>query len=391
MSLVYPQSDPGVSTPQAHALLIGVGRYPHLLGGDGPLAINSFGMGQLPSPPASAQALANWLIDKRTTTHLNARVPLGTVELLLSPGTYTASAGASRTVDDATFEKISAAFENWLARCDRNPENIGIFYFCGHGLERHPDGFLLASDHGDSHAQPWRNAINFSVTEQGVRMAAKARTFCWLIDACRNNPIDAVQWPAILAQPLFSPPIQQFPPRVTQVLRATTLNDVAHGPTGGGVSFFTAAIIRCLESLGASSPRVGPTWRVTTESLRGAMEVLMSRTLLPDGSFGKCDSGGSSNTFGLPTTLHALPPGAARALATVTYQPRAGLEFASLSVERAGVAPLNRPPAPDPWMLELEVDQYDIRAHFPGGQYPNDALLAQLLAPPAAEYPLGSP
>jgi hypothetical protein len=128
MSLVYPSSDPGASTPQAHALLIGVGKYPHLIGGTGPLAINHFNMGQLPSPPASAQAMANWLIDKRTTTHLNLNVPLGTVELLLSPTTYTDPAGMVHIVDDATFANISTAFQSWLTRCNRNPDNIGIFY-----------------------------------------------------------------------------------------------------------------------------------------------------------------------------------------------------------------------------------------------------------------------
>jgi hypothetical protein len=356
-----------------------------------PLAINHFGMGQLPSPPASAQALANWLIDKRTTSHLNATVPLGTVELLLSPGVYIDSAGATRSVDDTIFANISTAFQSWLTRCDRNPDNIGIFYFCGHGLERPPDAFLLASDYGDSTFLPWRNAINFSVTELGVRAAAKAKTFCWLIDACRNNPIDTVKWPTIPAQPLFSPPIQQFPPRVTQVLRATTMNDVAHGPSTGGVSFFTDAILRCLDSLGAGSPLVGPKWRVTTESLRAAMEELMRRTVLPDGSLGKCDASLSSNTFGPPTVLHTLP-GAARTLATVTYQPEAALEFASLSVERAGVPLVKRvKPAPEPWKLELEVAQYDIRARFPGGQYADSVLPAQLLAPPVTECPLGGP
>lgn len=389
MSLVYPAIDPGAKTPQVHALLIGVGRYPHLIGGGGPPAINHFNMGQLASPPASAQALANWLIDRRTTSHLNPRVPLGTVELLLSPTDYTDTAGGRRAVDDATFANISTAFDSWLARCDRNPDNIGIFYFCGHGLERE-DAYLLASDHGDSHSRPWRNTIHFNATEQGVRAAARANTFCWLIDACRNNPIDTVKWPLIAAQPLFTPPIQQFPPRLTQVLRATTGNDVAHGPPGGGVSFFTAALIRCLESLGADSPLVGTKWRVTTESLRCAMEELMRRTHLPDGSLGKCDAAGSSNTLGPPTMLHTLP-GAAGVLTTITYRPEPALEFASLSVGRGGDPPLSRNPAPECWRLELEAAQYDIRAHFAHREYPDDELRNQTLAPPAIECALGGP
>jgi hypothetical protein len=387
MSLVYPASDPGATTPQAHVLVIGVGRYPYLINGGGTLAINHFNMGQLDSPPESAQAMANWLIAKSTTSHLNPNVPLGTVELLLSPTTYTDSAGSTRTVDDATFANISNAFETWLARCDRNADNVGIFYFCGHGLER-TDAFLLASDHGDSRYKPWRHTIHFSATELGVRAAAKAKTFCWLIDACRNNPIDTTRWPLIAAQPLFNPPIQQMPPRVTQMLRATTLNDVAHGPPGGGISYFTAALLRCLEKLGAESPMAGSKWEVTTDSLRRAMEELMRRTPLPDGSFGKCDSGGSSNTFGQPTTLHTLP-GAAGVLVKITYEPEAALEFATLSAERTGQETRSRKPAPEPWMLELEAAQYDIRARFANGEYPDKELTNRTVAPPVIVYPLG--
>jgi hypothetical protein len=389
MSLVYPASDPNVSTPQTHALLIGVGHYPHLIQGGGALAINHFNMGQLPSPPASAQAMAKWLIEKRTTTHVNTLAPLGTVELLLSPTSYTDPTGASRTVDDATFANISTAFQSWLSRCNRNPDNIGIFYFCGHGLER-TDTYLLASDHGDSSYLPWRNTINLSATELGVRAAAKARTFSWLIDACRNNPIDTVKWPLIAAQPLYTPPIQQFPPRVNQVLRATTVNDVAHGPQNGGVSYFTAALIRCLDSLGAASTKVGPNWRVTTDSLTSAMAELMRRTPLPDGSLGKCDSGGSSNTFGLPIMLHTLP-GTARVLTAITYQPDLALEFASLSVERSGCPIQSRVPTPERWALELDAAVYDMHARFAHNEYADADLFNQIVAPPVIECPLGDP
>ena len=45
-----------------HALVIGIGDYPHLIGGSGPLTPSHDGMQQLSSPPVSARAVADWLI-----------------------------------------------------------------------------------------------------------------------------------------------------------------------------------------------------------------------------------------------------------------------------------------------------------------------------------------
>lgn len=388
MSLVYPASDPGDPSPMAHALVIGVGRYAHLRDGGGTRAKNHFDMEQLVSPTASAQAMANWLVGRRTTTHVNRKVPLGTVELLLSPTPYTDPSGRARDVDEATFANIAAAFKAWRARCDRHEDNIGIFYFCGHGLEREST-YLLPSDHGSDEDLPWRNTIDFGLTKTGVEAASRARTLCWLIDACRNNPIDTRKWPVIAAQPLFDPPLRGDPPRVILDLRPTTRNGVALGPPEGGVSYFTKELIRCLDDLGASGSLMGGKWCVTTESLRLAMEIVMSRTELHDGSQGRCDARGSCNTYGPPTILHVLP-GPARVLTTITYNPEPALEFASLSVGRDGCAPVCRDPAPERWDLDLEAARYDIRAHFPRREYPDSELRDQILSPPAIAFELGS-
>lgn len=66
--------------PATHAIVIGVGAYPHLIGGAGPLTNRNEGMAQLSSPPLSARALAEWLIE---SLHDPSK-PLATVALLLS-------------------------------------------------------------------------------------------------------------------------------------------------------------------------------------------------------------------------------------------------------------------------------------------------------------------
>ena len=63
-----------------HGLVIGIGDYPHLLGGSGPLTPSHDGMQQLSSPPVSARAVADWLIaDFRHPERV-----VGSVALLLS-------------------------------------------------------------------------------------------------------------------------------------------------------------------------------------------------------------------------------------------------------------------------------------------------------------------
>ena len=57
--LVHDQPVPGSAT---HAIVIGVGTYPHLNGGTDALRRNTTAWGSFTSPPISARTIANWLI-----------------------------------------------------------------------------------------------------------------------------------------------------------------------------------------------------------------------------------------------------------------------------------------------------------------------------------------
>ena len=77
------------NTPSTHVLAIGIGRYPHLLGGDdGKLAAKPLGLKQLDSPPVSVRALGrmvfgsdhwsghNWIFEFRSTNRYPSRPSL---------------------------------------------------------------------------------------------------------------------------------------------------------------------------------------------------------------------------------------------------------------------------------------------------------------------------
>lgn len=383
MSLVYPAADPGTYDPMTHVLIIGVGEYLYLPGGP-EFAIKpakyALGLKQLTSPPVSAQKLANWIIDNLTSSHKNPKVPLGTVELLLSPQAYTDQHGNLTQVESATFDNIRNAFERWFDRCDRHPENIAIFYFCGHGLEWDKT-YLFASDYGKSSANPWENVIDFNISRMGFLGECQATTLCCFLDACRGMDLELIKQFNIAARPLRDVSCPPKGDRDAPIFKAANFGEKAHGPPGG-ISYFAQALIDCLERLGAGGPPVGTTWRVNTNSLGLALRPLIRRRVIPNVGPGACDVGGQSNTPE-PTILHELP-GVADAIAEITYNPEIALEHAELSCcpLGSGSSPITRPPDPSSWHIEVAAGFYNLAAQFQSGLFPNRQISAQIIWPP---------
>lgn len=118
---------------QMHALVVGVGGYPHLIEGaeeDTAPARNSFGLGQLSSPPISAREFTNWLITKYRN------VPLGSLDLLVAskegPAAYQKPTGQRfRNLDNPTKGALAKAIKAWKARADRHQDNVAPFFFVG--------------------------------------------------------------------------------------------------------------------------------------------------------------------------------------------------------------------------------------------------------------------
>ena len=118
--------------PGTHALVIGIGRYPWLVGGKGkPRFPQNDGMAHLTSPPASARAFATWLLE----TYDNPEAPLASLDLLLSDAKDQKFKSATGTVEveAATFDNVSKAIKAWAKRSTRE-DDILVFFFSGHGI-----------------------------------------------------------------------------------------------------------------------------------------------------------------------------------------------------------------------------------------------------------------
>src|SRR5215471_11458878 len=131
---------PAATAPATHVLIIGVGYYRHLLDGPEPRGRGVHrGLSVLESPPISAEKLARWVLgtDNSPGGGLNnPATPLATLEVLISsrnPVSLDVN-GTSYAVERATLPAVQKAFDRWLAEVRTNAKNVGIFYFCGHGL-----------------------------------------------------------------------------------------------------------------------------------------------------------------------------------------------------------------------------------------------------------------
>src|SRR5262245_11586921 len=138
MTKIYERNP--LAGPGVHVLAIGVGRYPHLIGGTGPLANNPLGLAQLSSPPVSVKAVLDWFLATQVPAgkigFTNPQTSLASVEGLASSDAPVSVASPDGMVqlESASRQNIQDAFERWLAQLTSDDANIGVFYFCGHGI-----------------------------------------------------------------------------------------------------------------------------------------------------------------------------------------------------------------------------------------------------------------
>lgn len=264
---------PAADTPQTHALIIGVGAYAHLRKGTGPRAAIDLGLRQLTSPPISGRAVADWLLTKLNPPD----APLGSVDLLLSEAvarTYVLPGGDAVAVQPATMANIEAAVKAWYRRCHAHPENVALFYFCGHGVLVRGDRLLLAADFGADDLEPFANAINFDKLYLGMTRC-QAGIQCYFVDACRQIPYEGGNFAGEPGRAIISPPARDLLPRDDLILSAATPDDSAYA-TSDRISRFTEALLLGLNGLSCDPRRPQGKWRITTTTLGPSIRPLVN-------------------------------------------------------------------------------------------------------------------
>jgi hypothetical protein len=251
--------------PKTHAFVVGVGYYHHLPGGDGKQVKESMDLEQLTSPPASARAFTKWVLGELS----NPDAPIGSVELLTSPAeNILLPNGVARTSGRAQMALIREAFDRWYGRANSHPDNVALFYFCGHGVQRH-NVALLAEDYGSIALAPFQTAIDLNRTWDGMARCA-AQTQCYFIDACRQAAWavqDNQEEPAVTLIEGRRTWSERDAPR----FMATGPGKSAYGMTDG-ITAFTEVLTTCLKR---GARKINGRWKVTTTRLSEALTDAM--------------------------------------------------------------------------------------------------------------------
>lgn len=240
-----------------HALIIGVGAYPHCgKGASDPLLAQLY---PLKEAVRSAVELAQYLV---SAPGLSPR--LASVDLLVS-GDAPVPEGWGE-VRRPTRANVEAAFHAWRQRGESHPDNVLVFYFAGHGLQR-SELLVLPDDIGENPYNPLVSAIDVSLTKIAMSRCT-ARTQLWLIDACRSAPRELRERLGPIGSSLMDTQPTGYGGLDSTFLSATTDFQIAHG-VPGGLTLFSSAVLHALRG-GAARLEDG-SWIIRTGTLQYAI------------------------------------------------------------------------------------------------------------------------
>ena len=355
MSLVL---DRDLAGPAAHALVIGVGHYRHLSGGadEKVQSIQAIGiLNQLTSPPRSAVAFSDWLIARKDQW----RVPIATVDLLVSPAQEDADAGVvGATFEAATIANIEAAYANWKARCDADEDNIAIFFFSGHGVEK-GEQFLLAEDFGEQPLNPWRGAFDFDTTRRAFH-STKSATQCFFVDACRKVTSRMLQQDVQVAPLEIVDLTETAECEFDLTMKATASNEAAHGEPKEP-SYFTQALESALG--GGVAERQNGAWVVNSGQVSARIHDVIGVIKEGQNFPQRCTSHITRSTLLLETPTPNVR-------LVVNCAPDAANSAAQLSCKKEpNGQPLAHSGNGDAWELDVEAGIYTVKADFPGNGF----------------------
>jgi hypothetical protein len=272
MSLLHDAKAAIGANPGVHALIIGVSEYPHLAGGQQPVA-DPWGMDQLTSTASTAHEVFEWLKGARLP------LPLATCRVLLSPSP--SEPHLKGIAEHATFANVFNDAQAWRADANSDPANITFFYFAGHGVQRTKEDAVLCLH--DFRAPPatapaLRHAIDVATLSGGMSPSPTqdsiARTQFYFVDACRVQPEQLKRFDDPKTGQLWDLESGGQDDRSAPVFFASVSNHVA-AASPGGQTLFGQALLDCFkggagDSLGEDAAGDSE-WGVTVQSLNQAL------------------------------------------------------------------------------------------------------------------------
>lgn len=230
-------------------------------------------------------AIADWL----TQAGDRLVAPLADIQLLLSPSPQERQRDPRlATAEPARRENVRRAAQEWRQRCAADPDDVALFYFAGHGLERtRSDAVLPTSDFGDDDANPLLNAIDVNNLFLGMAPTASrprmARTQLWFIDACRAYPGEFERFEALRAPDVFAIDLPDLDERCAPIYFGSVPGGSAYS-IAGERTLFSRALLESLDRCGGQLLEGRRRWVVTASSLLNGMKASVDRLNASEGS-----------------------------------------------------------------------------------------------------------
>lgn len=344
-----------------HALLIGVGKYPHLLDGASNIRFaHCAEMGQLTSPYHSVKKFKDWL----QTNGKLAGKPLRSLRVLASSPKPVANLGFGVP----TLANIRKMTHEWIGDCGKHRENVALFYFCGHGLEHGGCTALLAQDFGSDSISPFAHSFDPNLLVSAA-LAYKASKQLFLVDACRGNPDEVKDRYKRITPVSLVDHLEHSNTGLTKQshIRATELTKSAFG-VENGPSVFMTALLDSMRGAGALQQPHGQ-WVVNTSTLRQGIDSLVKRD---HGEIQSVAFDGLSSDF----LVHEIG-GTPAIPVDVTVTPESSLSALRLSTDCGKVRNKN---SSTPWRVEVDPGN---REFYAGSvTNPKKHIKADLVTPP---------
>ncbi|HXT69967.1 MAG TPA: caspase family protein [Vicinamibacterales bacterium] len=353
-----------------HAIIVGVSDYEFLPNPGAPAVPGGLGLQKLTAAARTATELAKWLKGRQGQLTL----PIGTIRLcvestaadLAKPET-TPPAGAS----GASRAEVATALNEW--RAAQGPDDMALFYFAGHGVQRsRSDMVLLCADFNAPNDGPLSRAIELTHIWDGLGRtpvsATIARQQVYFVDACRERPSAFNNFETLTVPDVWGVPVLKAKDdRSAPIFYATTPGTLAYADEGIA-TLFSKTLLRCLENEAATLNDDTGEWQITSASLERAL-FSRFRALAGTSTDQECDSDHAMHDF----LLSRLPMPPACAL-KLQIDPDAAVPVTAVNVldlETQKNVALPQPLAPHPHDFTL-----------PGGYYKFSAAIQ----PPQAPY-----
>jgi hypothetical protein len=375
-----PQGDPALVffDPEVvhgtHVLIVGVSAYPNLPDRTQSLTAAGLGMRRLSSTALSALDVLQRLLEENTAGRLQH--PLASCRLLLSP---TAQEMATRPViaqlspPSADTSNFIDAANAWRDAAKNDALGATFYYFAGHGIQRsRGDQVLLLERFGQAGRPLLAHAVDMVTLRNGMAPSPGfpniARTQLYFVDACRNLPVQILNFETLQTTPVFDVTLSTLDDRRAPIFYASVPDGKAGAIPDEG-TLFSRALLACLGGAagqppddGAAETRATTDWHITYGSLHEALTWHMDtlnrqfgwqQTLIADG-------------FTRDTVVSYLP-GSPQVPVKIEVSPDAALSVTSINlvpIDGGIVAPLSIPAGaiPHPFDLTIVAGVYMINA-----------------------------